>query len=99
MHYCVPKLSFQRDMLRYFLYRPGTVEFTVSLSTFNCLFLSPFVYIGVFYFQINFKVVKHIEMPKAGPKKSICHFQILEMILKCNKQNTVRLPQKYNDRG
>jgi len=41
------------------------------------------------------KVVKHIEMPKAGPKKSVCHFQKLEMILKWNKQNTVRLPQKY----
>ena len=42
-----------------------------------------------------FKVVKHIEMPKAGPKKSICHFQKPEMILKWNKQNSVRLPQKY----
>ena len=30
----------------------------------------------------DLKVVKHIEMPKAGPKKSICHFQKLEMILK-----------------
>jgi len=28
------------------------------------------------------KVVKHVEMPKAAPKKSICHFQKLEMILK-----------------
>ena len=26
------------------------------------------------------KVVRHIEMPKAAPKKSICHFQKLEMI-------------------
>jgi len=42
-----------------------------------------------------FKVVIHVEMPKAAPKKSICHFQKLEMILKWNKQNTVRLPQKY----
>jgi len=42
-----------------------------------------------------FKVVKHIEMPKACPKKSMCHFQKLEMILKWNKQNTVSLPQKY----
>ena len=41
------------------------------------------------------KVLIHVEMPKAAPKKSICHFQKLEMILKCNKQNTVRLPQKY----
>ena len=41
------------------------------------------------------KVVRHIEMPKAAPKKSFCHFQKLEMILKWNKQNTVRLPQKY----
>ena len=41
------------------------------------------------------KVVIHVEMPKAVPKKSICHFQKLEMILKWNKQNTVRLPQKY----
>jgi len=40
-------------------------------------------------------MVKHIEMPKACPQKSICHFQKLEMILKWNKQNTVRLPQKY----
>jgi len=29
-----------------------------------------------------FKVVKHIKMPKAGPQKSICHIQKLEMILK-----------------
>jgi len=28
------------------------------------------------------KVVKHIEMPKAAPQKSICHFHKLEMILK-----------------
>jgi len=28
------------------------------------------------------KVVKYIEMPKACPKKSMCHFQKLEMILK-----------------
>ena len=42
-----------------------------------------------------FKVVIHVEMPKAASKKSICHFQKLEMILKRNKQNTVRLPQKY----
>ena len=28
------------------------------------------------------KVVIHVEMPKAAPKKSICHFQKLEMILK-----------------
>jgi len=42
-----------------------------------------------------FKVVRHIEMPKAAPQKSICHFQKLEMLLKWNKQNTVRLPQKY----
>ena len=41
------------------------------------------------------KVVIHVEMPKAAPKKSICHFQKLEMILKWNKQNTVRLSQKY----
>ena len=41
------------------------------------------------------KVVKYIEMPKACPKKSMCHFRKLEMILKWNKQNTVRLPQKY----
>ena len=39
--------------------------------------------------------MRHIEMAKAAPKKSICHFQKLEMILKLNKQNTVRLPQKY----
>ena len=31
---------------------------------------------------IALKVVKHIEMSKAGPKKSICHFQKLEMTLK-----------------
>ena len=42
------------------------------------------------------KVLKHIEMSEAGPKKSICHFQKLEMILKRNKQNTVRLPLKYH---
>ena len=28
------------------------------------------------------KVVIHVEMPKAAPKKSICHFQKLEMLLK-----------------
>ena len=31
---------------------------------------------------LHFKVVKHIEMPKACPKKSICHFKKLAMILK-----------------
>ena len=36
------------------------------------------------------KVVKHIEMPKAGPKKSICHFQKLEMILKCMEFNRAK---------
>jgi len=30
--------------------------------------------------------MRHIEMSKAAPKKSICHFQKLEMILKRNKQ-------------
>jgi len=30
----------------------------------------------------HFKVVIHVEMPKAAPKKSICHFQKLEMIIK-----------------
>jgi len=44
---------------------------------------------------MEFKVVGHIEMPKAAPQKSICHFQKLEKILKWNKQNTVRLPQKF----
>jgi len=29
-----------------------------------------------------FKVVIHVEIPKAAPKKSICRFQKLEMILK-----------------
>jgi len=43
----------------------------------------------------SIKVVIHVEMPKAAQKKSICHFQKLEMILKWNKQITVRLPQKY----
>jgi len=28
------------------------------------------------------KVVIHVEIPKAAPQKSICHFQKLEMILK-----------------
>ena len=41
------------------------------------------------------KEMRHIEIPKAAPKKSICHFRKLETILKWNKQNTVRLPQKY----
>jgi len=51
---------------------------------------------GLYHFNSPlFKVVRHIEMPKAAPKKSICHFQKLDMILKWNKQNTVRLPQKY----
>ena len=44
----------------------------------------------------SIKEMRHIEMPKAAPQKSICHFQKLEMILEWNKQNTVRLPQKYN---
>jgi len=39
------------------------------------------------------KEVRH--MSKAAPKKPICHFQKLEIILKKNKQNTVRLPQNY----
>jgi len=38
------------------------------------------------------KEMRHIEMPKAAPKKSICHFQNLDIILKWNKQNTLRLP-------
>ena len=43
--------------------------------------------------KCNFiKVGIHVEMPKAAPKKSISHFQKLEMILKRSKQNTVRLP-------
>jgi len=33
-------------------------------------------------FKFCIKVVIHVEMPKAAPKKSICHFQKLEMILK-----------------
>jgi len=32
--------------------------------------------------SVVIKEVKHIEMSKAAPKKSICHFQKLEMILK-----------------
>jgi len=44
----------------------------------------------------SFKEVRHIEMPKAAPKKPICQFQKLEMILKWNNQTTVRLPQKYH---
>jgi len=31
---------------------------------------------------VSLKVVIHVEMPKAAPQKSICHFQKLEMILK-----------------
>ena len=53
------------------------------------------VFSGEIYYYWPLKVGKHIEMPKAAPKKSICHFQKLEMILKWNKENTVRLPQKY----
>ena len=41
------------------------------------------------------KEMRHIEMPKAAPKKSICYFQKLEMLLEWNKQNTVWFPQKY----
>jgi len=48
----------------------------------------------IIFFSVMIKVVKHIEMSKAGPQKSICHFQKLEMILKWNKQNTVRWPLK-----
>ena len=32
--------------------------------------------------ELSLKVVIHVEMPKAAPQKSICHFQKLEMILK-----------------
>jgi len=32
--------------------------------------------------MLGFKEVRHIEMPKAASKKSICHFQKLQMILK-----------------
>ena len=45
---------------------------------------------------ISIKVAIHVEMPKAVPKKSSCHFQKLEMILKWNKQNTLRLPKSTN---
>jgi len=31
-----------------------------------------------------FKVVRHIEMPKSSPKKSVCEVQKLAMILKWN---------------
>ena len=41
------------------------------------------------------KEMRHTEMPETSPKKPICHFQKLEMILKWNKQINVRLPQKY----
>ena len=47
-----------------------------------------------FSIMVLVKVGIHVEMPKAAPKKSICHLKKLEMILKWNK-NTVRLPQRY----
>jgi len=34
------------------------------------------------FMHYKVKVVIHIEMPKAAPKKSICYFQKLEQILK-----------------
>ena len=38
---------------------------------------------GLFAFcYACFKEMRHIEIPKAAPKKSICHFRKLEMILK-----------------
>ena len=69
-----------------------------SLEFFYFSFIRPIL---TFEFHIishslpRIKVVIHVEMPKAAPKTPICHFQKLEMILKWNKQNTVRLPQKY----
>ena len=35
-----------------------------------------------FVYKVYVKEMRHIEMPKAAPQKSICHFQKLEMILK-----------------
>jgi len=66
----------------------GIVFFTMCIVTYNNTILIESRFFGV-------KVVRHIEMPKAAPQKFICHFQKLEMILRWNKQNTVRLPQKY----
>jgi len=37
---------------------------------------------STFHHQKAVKVVIHVEMPKTAPKKSNCHFQKLEMILK-----------------
>jgi len=34
------------------------------------------------FVTLAIKEMRHIEMPKAAPQKSICHFQKLEMILK-----------------
>jgi len=53
-------------------------------------------YVNINHFKTMFKEVRHIEMPQAVPQKSICHLKKLAMILKWNKQNTVRLPQKYH---
>jgi len=64
------------------------VKQNTVLVTFNTFIRSK---LNVLY---CIKVVKYIKMPKACPKKSICHFQKLKMILK-NNRKTVRLPQMY----
>ena len=78
------------------LYNVDELDWYVRL--FKCVEMEMFLKLIVYLLKCHmslFKVVKHIEMPKAAPQKSMCHFQKLEMILKWNKQNNVRLPQKY----
>jgi len=45
--------------------------------------------VGYSYSAVNVKVVIHVEMPKAAPKKSICHFQKLEMRLPQNNYSEI----------
>ena len=72
-----------------------TITFAISVIktlTFHLIFLSGWrqvcskdfsTWLDNYYEVLYiFKVGIHVEMPKAAPKKSICYFQKLEIILK-----------------
>jgi len=74
------------------------VPTSMQLFVFACFWYLEYLKFGCNYYCLVECVLRRwdiLKYPKAAPKKSICHFRKLEMILKWNKQNTMRLPQKY----